>query len=140
MISLEGIWQFRIGDDPAFATVPLPAKFAASTDFIFEPRPVPFEGPGTDLGRLREKYHGKIKTGIDGKNYERNARNMLKLFREWDPVGHTVGELEFVLGAPSSADEQGSLVYWIDSGYVGVSWLFHTKEGRVIRVDKQTNP
>jgi nicotinamidase-related amidase/type 1 glutamine amidotransferase len=36
-ISLEGYWQFRIGDDPAFATLPLPARFAASTDYIFEP-------------------------------------------------------------------------------------------------------
>ncbi len=33
----SGAWQFRIGDDPDFATLPLPAKFAASTDFIFEP-------------------------------------------------------------------------------------------------------
>jgi hypothetical protein len=36
-ISLAGAWQFRIADDPSFATLPLPAKFAASTDVIFEP-------------------------------------------------------------------------------------------------------
>lgn len=36
-LRLEGTWQFRIGDDPSFATLPLPARFAASTDVVFEP-------------------------------------------------------------------------------------------------------
>jgi nicotinamidase-related amidase len=35
-IVLRGAWQFRIGDDPAWATYALPAKFAATTDVIFE--------------------------------------------------------------------------------------------------------
>lgn len=35
-IDLAGTWQFRIGDDPSFATLPLPAKFAASADVIFD--------------------------------------------------------------------------------------------------------
>jgi hypothetical protein len=30
------VWQFRIGDDPAWARYVLPAKFAAATDVIFE--------------------------------------------------------------------------------------------------------
>lgn len=34
-VDLRGKWQFRRGDDPSFATIPLPAKFAASTDVIF---------------------------------------------------------------------------------------------------------
>jgi nicotinamidase-related amidase/type 1 glutamine amidotransferase len=33
---LSGTWQFRIGDDPSFATLPLPAQFAASTDVVFD--------------------------------------------------------------------------------------------------------
>jgi hypothetical protein len=33
---LNGKWQFRRGDDPANASLPLPAKFAASPDVIFE--------------------------------------------------------------------------------------------------------
>ena len=37
VIELTGTWQFRLGDDPSFATLPLPAKFAASTDVVFEP-------------------------------------------------------------------------------------------------------
>jgi hypothetical protein len=38
-IACAGDWQFRIGDDPAFASLPLPAKFAAATDAYFEPLP-----------------------------------------------------------------------------------------------------
>jgi len=36
-ISLQGRWQFRIGDDPAFSSMPLPAKFGASTDIVIDP-------------------------------------------------------------------------------------------------------
>jgi nicotinamidase-related amidase/type 1 glutamine amidotransferase len=37
-IGLDGVWQFRIGDDLAWARYVLPAKFAATTDVIFERR------------------------------------------------------------------------------------------------------
>ncbi|MGD9856428.1 MAG: ThuA domain-containing protein [Planctomycetaceae bacterium] len=33
---LHGTWQHRIGDDPAWTDVPLPAQFAAPTDAIYE--------------------------------------------------------------------------------------------------------
>jgi hypothetical protein len=37
-LSLSGRWQFRLGDgDPSWSNMPLPAKFGASTDVIFEP-------------------------------------------------------------------------------------------------------
>lgn len=35
-VSLEGRWQFRLGDHEAFGTLPLPAKFAAATESVFE--------------------------------------------------------------------------------------------------------
>lgn len=35
--SLKGRWQFRVGDDPAWCNMPLPAKFGASPDILFEP-------------------------------------------------------------------------------------------------------
>ena len=38
-LSLEGRWQFRLGDDESFATLPLPAKFAAPTEAVFELKP-----------------------------------------------------------------------------------------------------
>jgi hypothetical protein len=35
--SLRGPWQTRRGDDPSFATLPLPAIYGASPDILFEP-------------------------------------------------------------------------------------------------------
>ncbi len=35
--SLKGNWQFRIGDDPSWSNMPLPARFGASTDILYEP-------------------------------------------------------------------------------------------------------
>jgi nicotinamidase-related amidase len=35
-IRLEGRWQFRLGDDPSWSNMPLPAKFGASPDVVFE--------------------------------------------------------------------------------------------------------
>ncbi|MBL8850283.1 MAG: hypothetical protein JNG89_11390, partial [Planctomycetaceae bacterium] len=37
VISLTGRWQVRVGDDPSFATLPLPAIYGASPDILFEP-------------------------------------------------------------------------------------------------------
>lgn len=37
-LSLDGRWQFRIGDDPAWSNIPLPAKFGIGSDVLFEPR------------------------------------------------------------------------------------------------------
>ncbi|MEO1997850.1 MAG: ThuA domain-containing protein, partial [Planctomycetaceae bacterium] len=38
-IVLDGRWQFRIGNDPAWSNMPLPAKFGTATDIVFEPSP-----------------------------------------------------------------------------------------------------
>lgn len=38
ILSLSGRWQFRIGDDPAWSNIPLPAKFGIGSDVLFEPR------------------------------------------------------------------------------------------------------
>jgi len=35
--ALAGIWQTRIGDDPGFRNMPLPAKFGAGSDIVFTP-------------------------------------------------------------------------------------------------------
>lgn len=34
-LSLAGKWQYRFGDDPDFANIPLPAKFGGSADTVF---------------------------------------------------------------------------------------------------------
>lgn len=36
-ISLAGKWRMRIGDDPSWSNMPLPARFGAATDYIIEP-------------------------------------------------------------------------------------------------------
>ena len=36
-LELTGRWQFRVGDDAQWRNMPLPAKFGASTDIVFEP-------------------------------------------------------------------------------------------------------
>ncbi|MBP85948.1 MAG: nicotinamidase [Planctomycetaceae bacterium] len=36
-LDLQGRWQFRIGDDPAWSNIPLPARYGTSTDIVFEP-------------------------------------------------------------------------------------------------------
>jgi len=36
-LSLKGTWQFRVGDDPSWSSIPLPAKFGASADVVFQP-------------------------------------------------------------------------------------------------------
>ena len=35
--TLKGRWQFRLGDKSEWSNIPLPAKFGASTDILFEP-------------------------------------------------------------------------------------------------------
>lgn len=34
---LAGRWQFRLGDDPTWSNMPLPARFGTATDIVFEP-------------------------------------------------------------------------------------------------------
>jgi type 1 glutamine amidotransferase/nicotinamidase-related amidase len=36
-LTLKGTWQFRVGDDPAWSNMPLPARYGASPDILFEP-------------------------------------------------------------------------------------------------------
>jgi nicotinamidase-related amidase len=35
-VELRGVWQLRLGDDPAWTNIPLPAKFGAAADTVFE--------------------------------------------------------------------------------------------------------
>ncbi|MFO0903984.1 MAG: ThuA domain-containing protein [Pirellulales bacterium] len=34
--TLQGRWQLRLGDDPSWSNMPLPAKFGAATDIVFD--------------------------------------------------------------------------------------------------------
>jgi hypothetical protein len=35
-VTLEGRWQFRAADNPTLTNMPLPARFGASPDMLFE--------------------------------------------------------------------------------------------------------
>ena len=37
-LTLDGRWQFRIGDDASWTNIPLPAKFGMGSDVLHEPR------------------------------------------------------------------------------------------------------
>lgn len=37
VLSLEGRWEARLGDDSSWSNIPLPAKFGASPNVFFEP-------------------------------------------------------------------------------------------------------
>lgn len=36
--SLFGRWQFRLGDDPSWSNIPLPARYGVSPDIVFQPK------------------------------------------------------------------------------------------------------
>jgi hypothetical protein len=36
-LALRGRWEVRLGDDPEWSNIPLPAKFGTSPDIVFEP-------------------------------------------------------------------------------------------------------
>jgi nicotinamidase-related amidase len=36
-VELRGRWELRVGDDPTWSNIPLPAKFGTSPDIVFEP-------------------------------------------------------------------------------------------------------
>jgi len=47
-VELRGGWQLRLGDDPAWTNIPLPAKFGAAADIVFD---MPTRGSGTSTRR-----------------------------------------------------------------------------------------
>ncbi len=58
-LALSGRWQLRIGADPAFSAMPLPAKFGGSADVVFSP-PEPLWTPRPLTRR------GEFTAGIEG--------------------------------------------------------------------------
>jgi sugar lactone lactonase YvrE len=63
---LSGRWQFRLGDDPSFANMPLPAKFGGSSDIVFMP-----EEPLWTPRAVTRK--GEFTAGIEGPACDRSG-------------------------------------------------------------------
>jgi sugar lactone lactonase YvrE/nicotinamidase-related amidase/type 1 glutamine amidotransferase len=58
-LTFAGRWQFRIGDNPALANMPLPAKFGAPTDIVFAPQePLWTARPLTQIGQFTSGIEG----------------------------------------------------------------------------------
>lgn len=58
-LPLAGRWQFRTGDDPTWANMPLPAKFGTSTDIVFQPvEPLYTARPLTQPGEFTAGIEG----------------------------------------------------------------------------------
>lgn len=87
-----------------------------------------------ELTNLKQKYEGRIVAGNTGKDVQRYIEAMEELLAEWDPVGLTAEEVEYVLGPPSMVDREGELHYFFDSGRAGQGWAFELKDGKVVAV------
>jgi hypothetical protein len=87
------------------------------------------------LEPIRKKYEGKIIPGNTDKDYPRYASAMEELLNEWNPIGHTAEEVEFIIGAPPEIIK-GDLMYRFEDGFSGVAWLFKLKDGNVIEVQQ----
>ncbi len=58
-LPLRGQWQFRIGADPRFSSMPLPAKFGGSADVVFSPaEPLWTPRPLTRVGEFTPGIEG----------------------------------------------------------------------------------
>lgn len=58
-LTFAGRWQMRIGDDPTWANMPLPAKFGATTDIVFQPEaPLLTAEPVTRPGEFTNGIEG----------------------------------------------------------------------------------
>ena len=94
---------------------------------------------------LRRKYQERIssegmKTVTPG-SHEHDQRQtrrgdaMAELLNEWDPVGHTVDEVRFVVGIPGQLKED-SLLYYFLTNYGGKAWEFKLEGGKVVEVEQ----
>jgi len=84
---------------------------------------------------IKRKYDGRIITGNTGNDCVQYAAMMQQLLEEWDPVGHTAEEVEFVIGRPYRPASD-RLVYRFDSGYNGVEWSLWLKDGKIVKIEK----
>jgi hypothetical protein len=88
------------------------------------------------VGMLRTKYAGKIRTGIDrGKAFE-HIRTLENFLDEWFPYGKSLQEMEQILDV-SLPVKNGEAVLIIDSGLAGQEYRFLLDRDK-IRVVKRT--
>ena len=91
------------------------------------------------LEELKKDYHGKIKAGINPKEWEASWKLMTKLFDEWFPLGKKLSDLEEITGATGEALPPGNWTgfgvnYRFENGYSGMSVLLKVSDGVITSV------
>ena len=84
---------------------------------------------------IRTKYEGKIVVGNTGQNYLKYAAALKQLLTEWNPVGCTAEEVQFVIGAASETNNT-ELIYSFENGYSLIAWRFKLKNGKIVELQK----
>ncbi|WP_240928005.1 SMP-30/gluconolactonase/LRE family protein [Thalassoroseus pseudoceratinae] len=99
-LTLAGRWQMRVGNDPTWANMPLPAKFGTTTDIVFQAEP-PLFTP-TPLTRP-----GEFTPGIEGPACDANGDIYAVNYMEQGTIGRV------------SPDGDGEVFVTLPEGSVG---------------------
>ena len=126
--SLDGRWQFRIGDDATYSTMPLPAKFGGSADIVFTPEdPLWVPRPVTASGEFTD--------GIEGPACDRQGRIYAVNFAHQGTIGRVSpdGTGEVFVQLPEGSIGNG-IRFASDASFFVADYTGHN----VLRVDLQT--
>jgi sugar lactone lactonase YvrE/nicotinamidase-related amidase len=127
-IELAGHWQFRVGSDQGFSSMPLPAQFGGSADIVFSP-PEPLWTP-----RVVTRA-GEFTAGIEGPACDRDGN----VFAVNYAAQGTIGKIR-----PNGAGEvfvdlpQGSIGNGIRFAPDGSFFVADYAQHKVLRVDPVT--
>jgi sugar lactone lactonase YvrE/predicted glycoside hydrolase/deacetylase ChbG (UPF0249 family) len=127
-LSLRGTWQFRLGDDPAFSTIPLPAKFGGGSDIVY--------GPKDDLWspRILTKP-GEFTAGIEGPACDRAGNIYAVNYAEEGTIGRVTpeGQANVYVRLP-----EGSVGNGIRFDSLGNFFVADYTKHNILRVDAVT--
>jgi sugar lactone lactonase YvrE/nicotinamidase-related amidase len=124
-LALAGRWQYRLGDEPSFSNMPLPAKFGGSTDIVFTT-----EDPlWTPRAVTRP---GEFTTGIEGPACDRDGNVFAVNYARQGTIGRVrpSGQGEVFVELP-----QGSIGNGIRFAPDGTFFVADYMGHNVLRVD-----
>ncbi len=127
-LELTGRWQFRIGDNADFATIPLPAKFGGSADVVFSPEEPLF------VARPLTRPH-EFTPGIEGPACDADGNIFAVNFQKQGTIGRVtpqgVGEVFVEL-------PEGSVGNGIRFDRAGNFYVADYTQHNVLKVDPKT--
>ncbi len=125
---LKGLWQFRVGNDPAFANMPLPAKFGGSADVVFSPA----EPLWTPQSVTRA---GEFTSGIEGPACDRDGNVFVVNFGRQGTIGKVRPDGASMLFVELP---EGSIGNGIRFAPDGSFFVADYKQHNILRVDPVT--